>query len=520
MENKDVISSREMNRLDANTESLGIPTYLLMELAGARTAEFAYQYYKLCEGKPISIMCGTGNNGGDGLVAARHLASKGCLIDVWLISEALATDISQKNLKSLKYLTDSIRIRNISLFQIDQMRKLISKSSLIIDALLGTGASGTIREPIRSVIALVNEISHHSNIPILAIDIPSGMNPDNGKVEDIAIDADSIITFHKKKPALTAFPSISSLLDLFTIKERTKCLTYVADIGIPPEADRYCGMGDLKICLKKRKKDAAKGQYGKVLIIGGSKDYSGAPALAAMAALQIGVDLVMVLTVSKIASVIRSYSPNLIVREVEGDYFSTSHIDSALEAIAWSDSVLIGPGIARTQEVRYFIKYLISHSEIFEKKVVFDADALSIIAEESLIANLKPCLLTPHRGELAKLLNGKATTEEKIIEFARTFNGTILAKGPVDLIVTAEKVIKNTTGCPEMSVGGTGDILAGLCVAFLSLQNSYMESACAAAYMNGKLGERYTSEISPGLISSKLLEEIPKFLRDHQKPNL
>ncbi len=520
LENLDIITSREMNRLDGNTESLGIPTYLLMEVAGVRTAEFAIHYYKLSKADSVSIVCGTGNNGGDGLVAARHLASKGCTVFVWLISEKMATDIAQKNLLSLMQLCDSVTIRTISLYSPEQFKKEISKSKVIIDGLLGTGTSGSIREPIRSVIHMVNEITQDKKIPILAIDIPSGMNPDTGKVEDIAIDAHSIITFHKKKPALASFPSITSIIELYKLKENVKNLTHVADIGIPPEADHYCGMGDLKICLRKRKKDAAKGQYGKVLIIGGSKDYSGAPALAAMAALQIGVDLVMVLTVDKIASVIRAYSPNLIVREVPGDYISPTHVDSALDAISWADSVLIGPGIARTTEVHHFLKHLISHTEIFQKKVVFDADALSIIAEDGLTSDLKPCLLTPHRGEMAKLLKGQPSTEENIQEYAKIFDGTILAKGPVDFIVTSNKITKNKTGCPEMSVGGTGDILAGLCVAFLSLQNSYVESACAAAYLNGKIGERYISEISPSIVSSKLIDEIPKVLKDFQKSNL
>ena len=504
------ITSREMNRLDNNTESLGIPKSLLMELAGSRTADFAFAYYNLKSGDIVSIVCGTGNNGGDGLVAARHLASKGILVHAWLVSDKMATDISQQNLGCLKQMTESIKIHSINMFGLEKFKDSISKSVLIIDALLGTGISGQLRDPIRLLINTINEISTISKKPILAIDIPSGMDPDTGKVEDIAVLADSIITIHKKKPALKDYPSINSLMELQKISDKRKNLTFVADIGIPPEADIYCGLGDLKNCLKKRKKDAAKGQYGKLLIIGGSKDYSGAPALAALAASQIGVDLIMIVTPEKIISVVRSYSPNFIVKEVSGDSFSPNHIKIVLDAINWADAVLIGPGLSRIQEVRLFLKDLIGHSEIFQKSIVFDADALSIIAEESLLPKLNPCLLTPHRGEMTKLLQGKPATEENIQKTASIFGGCILAKGPTDLIVTPQKIYKNRTGCPEMSVGGTGDILAGLCVAFLCLKNSFEESACAAAYLNGKIGEQYVTTISPLISSVKLIEEIPK----------
>ena len=518
MNTEDVISTKEMTRLDENTEGLGIPKLLLMELAGSRTACFAIAYYSLVEGNEVSIICGSGNNGGDGLVAARHLASRGIISNVYLISDKMATDIGQKNLDALRQLTDHVNIKQVCLINLTTLKDDLSKSKVIIDGLLGTGVSGALREPVRSVIELLNQVSAEKSIPILSIDVPSGMNPDTGEIGDIAINDDSIVTFHKKKIALKDFPSIMSLAEILSV-EKAKHLTYVANIGIPPEAENYCGIGDLKMCLPHRRRDAYKGQYGKLLVIGGSINYSGAPALAALAALQIGVDLVMVLTVEKVSNAIRSYSPDLIVREVPGNHFSVAHIPTALELMAWADCVLIGPGLSRHQDVKLFLKQLLSQKETFKKKIVFDADALSIIAEEKQLDQLPPCLLTPHRGEMGKLLGGIPATETIIMELIKKFDGYIIAKGPIDLIITNSRVIKNRTGCPEMSVGGTGDVLAGICSAFLALGNSYKESACAGAFLTGKIGELYVKNVSKAISSSGLIKIIPTFFASIEKKN-
>ena len=287
------LSTEEMRRIDENCVGLGISKLQLMENAGKAVAERVRQ---LCKGsrdssKSIAIICGLGNNGGDGFVAARHL-SRDFAVHVVLVGheKALKTVESRKNWKILEYLDHSVTLcQGASIFGPESPLKTLEGYNLLVDAILGTGLAGPVREPERTAIHLINR----ARIKTLSVDVPSGYRTET------VVDSDYLVTFHGLKAG--------------TRLEGTT----VCDIGIPLEAEMYTGPGDL---LLHRRAESHKGENGRVLIIGGGP-CSGAPTFAAMAAMRSGVDIVTV--ASPNAEIIAGFSPNLIVRKVGIDRFTT-----------------------------------------------------------------------------------------------------------------------------------------------------------------------------------------------------
>ncbi len=508
---KNTITAKDVSRLDANSASLGIPNGFLMECAGLQATNKIYEQYKLDSNSSVVIMCGIGNNGGDGLCIARHLATRGVFVNVLLLGDPIHIRTEETRLNWELVNTLSLKIRAFPIKNINQL-KILSKSecfktaNIIIDALLGTGVKGNIREPISTAIDIINQ----SEIPKISIDVPSGMDPNTGKITDKSVNCDLCITFHAKK------------------KGFAKIKTWVAPIGIPIEASLFIGDGDLKAAIKKRKKDVHKGQYGKLLVIGGSSSYSGAPALAAMAALELGIDLCICFVPHGLGNVVRSFSPNLIVQEGVAENFSNSDFTKAKKLSKWSDTVLIGPGLGNDPKtIEFFEKFILW---IIEEKIpcVVDADGIKmlgkLIKENKIELFNSPIVLTPHIAELKSLVRFKNLPKfdeiekraEKLISISQIIGGVILVKGVYDYIIKISKKGSiyrvNRTGCPEMSVGGSGDVLAGLISAFLSIGNTPFDSACAAVYLNGLLGEFAKKSYGPRLHATDLIKNLKTFL--------
>ena len=509
--NKKTITAKEVSQLDANSASLGIPNGYLMECAGLQATNKIYEQFNLNSESSVIIMCGTGNNGGDGLCIARHLATRGVFVNVLLLGDPIHIRTEESRLNWELVNTLSLKIRAFSIKNINQL-KTLSKSewfmgaNIIIDALLGTGVKGKIREPISTAIDIINQYK----IPKISIDVPSGLDPDTGKITDKAVECDLCITFHAKKKG---FANIDA---------------WVAPIGIPLEANLFIGDGDLKAAIKKRKKDVHKGQYGKLLVIGGSSSYSGAPALASMAALELGIDLCICFVPNGIGNVVRSFSPNLIVQEGVEENFSISDFSKAKKLSKWSDTVLIGPGLGNDPKtIEFFEKFILW---IIEEKIpcVVDADGIKmlgkLIKEDKIEFLSSQIVLTPHMEELKSLVRCKNLPKfddiekrsEKLISILKKIGGVILVKGVYDYIIKISKKGSmyrvNRSGCPEMSVGGTGDVLAGLISAFLSIGNTPFDSACAAVYLNGLLGESAKKSYGPRLHATDLIKNLKSLL--------
>ncbi len=492
-----------MRILEENSEYLGVSKLLLMENAGAALAKVIGD---IVEGSTrVLFICGLGNNGGDGMVAARHLSGN-YHVTIYLLGEEgkVRTEEANYNLSIIKSLKYTVKLKFFrGLHDLEKLKEEISNSDVIIDAIFGTGLKGDIRSPFKEVIETIN----NSGKKVIAVDIPSGLNPDTGQVHGIAIKAYSTITFHKAKRGL-----IKKGAEKYVGK------LYVASIGIPKEAEIICGPGDLRSVYKTREPWSKKGDHGRVLIIGGSKEYSGAPALSALASLRTGADLVVILSPEPASIPQKSFSPNIISIPLKGEYFNESHVDIVKKYSERFDVIVIGPGMGLRDKTLYTLCRLIK--ELKNKKLVIDADALKAL-KDSKVTFEGNVVLTPHAGEF-KIIAGLSSpppsrTEERcrcVKEFSRKVNAVVLLKGHEDVISNGDKVKVNRTGNPGMTVGGTGDVLTGIIATFLAWSGDPFESACAAAFINGVAGDFAFSEKGYHLLATDVIEMIPRAINE------
>ena len=476
----DAITSSRMYAIDANCEYLGIKTLKLMENAGVGVAQLVKE--KKLEGK-IVIIAGKGNNGGDAFVAARYL--KGMDVTVLLIGKEddIKTQETMHNWNAL----EKTSIRTIQVTDAAQLPPLLEGADIIIDGIFGTGIKGKIREPESTAIDLINA----SNAYVISIDVPSGFDPD-GDDFDKSVSADLTATFHKMKVGLLPDTAWEYTGDVRVI-----------DIGIPHDAEFFVGMGDVKTFLK-RNAGSHKGDSGRVLIIGGGA-YSGAPALSALAALRAGADIVTVAAPKSVSDIIASFSPNLIVHALSGNKLSVNNVPEISKLIEKHDVVVIGMGLGTSGDTVEAVKQIVPLC----KKIVIDADAL--------ISGLLPVddidvIVTPHAGEMKRLSGIDVSEDDKekrdyVRNFASNNNVTVLLKGAVDTISDGLEVRANRTGNAGMTVGGTGDVLAGITGALFA-RGDALSAACAAAFINGAAGDITQEEFGYGLLATDIIDNI------------
>lgn len=502
------ITSEELSILDNNSEWLGIPKSHLMECAGYTFANEILTQGYIKEKTKVVIFCGTGNNGGDGFVVARHLSSYGVKVLAILVGtpDKIRTKEARINWNIIfNNLTYSVKIEFIKdSFDAKNIMKMLVKDqaySLIVDGLLGTGIKGKIREPISSAIDIINELREKEDrIKVASIDVPSGLDPDTGKAPDKVVHSDFVVTFHRVKKGLKTTKGYQII---------------VKSIGIPPEASLFVGKGDLLPNLKIRNVDTHKGEFGRVLVIGGSKNYSGAPTFTSLSCIQFGCDLVITFVPEIIGDVIRSYSPNMIVRTSPGDWLTTKAFEEILWLGNWANAIVIGPGLGTENSSEELIIKILENVELSKKSVVLDADALKLIKSHLDLIKGKKIILTPHEGEL-KVISGIDLPPyheiekrgSQIYKLSKELGVTLLVKGPYDYISNGTFLKINKTGCPEMSIGGTGDVLAGLCASFLTTGSDLFQAACSAAFLNGYIGEYCKKTVGPRFTTMDMINNI------------
>lgn len=518
-----MISPLDMKITDINCECLGLSRLCLMESAGKSLAEEVGKIAVYTFSKPVKVIIftGSGGNGGDGFVAARYLLNRGYDVDIYNLNPVVKDKNAKVNYDIL--LNMEPRLSHLNIYNMESTEALensqIAKSEsfsefIIIDAILGTGIRGKLRPKVRKAIEIINE----SNGLTISADVPSGINPENGEISDIAVDPEYTVSFHK----------IKSGVEL--AGEELTGGSVICDIGIPIEAEYFTGYGDL-LRLKNRSKTSHKGNNGKLLIVGGSKDYSGAPAIAGLSAISGGADLVYIATPKPAALPIKATSLDFIVRELEGDYLSLDHLDEIMELVDSVDAVLIGPGAGRDEETSKLFNVLATK---IKKPLVIDADALKEV-DSNLIKNKENLILTPHLFEFKEFFdkiirdlginfnrvkisrNGSDFTkiDENITVFqriAREIKGTIVIKGEYDLVVNRKSFKINKTGNPGMTVGGTGDALAGLSTSLFSQGLDAFDAATVAVYVNGRAGDVAFNKQGYGFSATDLVSYIGSIL--------
>jgi len=489
------VTSREMRAVELNAEYFGISQLQLMENAGRNVAQEIAK--RFTSDKKVVVFCGLGGNGGDGFVAARHLSTMGFKVTVILAGKA--KEISHKaaleNWKALQFLKESVAIHEVY----DSVLMPNIEADVVVDALLGTGTKGRLKPPIQQLVEKINMLNAFK----VAVDVPTGIDSDTGEVLGTAVKANLTITFYKAKVGLEkAKDYVGELL--------------VRDIGLPKELENYAGPGDVNLVLKQRAPESHKGDFGRLLVVGGSETFSGAPALVALAALRTGVDLAYVAAPSKTAHDIAAMTPDLITIKLDGDHLNMGNIPALKTLMEKADAVVIGPGLGLHVETKDAVKALVEVVEGAGKPLLLDADGLKAFAEFKRRLKV-PAVLTPHAGEYT-VLTGKGLPEslkEKALEVQRTaaeLGAVLLLKGAIDIIANEKRFKLNFTGNPGMTVGGTGDVLSGIVGAFLAQGSDPFEAAVAGAFINGAAGDFVFEEKGYHMMASDLLEWIPKVL--------
>jgi len=467
-----------------------------MENAGRSVADMIRNRFH--PPKKVILFCGLGGNGGDGFVAARHLLAQGFEVEVVLAGKPLDISDSEAraNWNALQALRGYLNVHEIH----DSSLITDFKADIVVDALLGIGLQGPPRPPIRQLIRKINSMKAFC----IAVDVPTGIDSDSGKVFEEAVEADVTVTLHRAKPGLA--------------KSKLAGKIMVTDIGLPKYYERFAGPGDVHMIRKPRSPWAHKGDFGRLLVIGGSETFSGAPALVAMAAYRAGVDLVYVAAPAETAHAISSMSPDLITIKLEGKHVSPRNIPALRPYLEKSTAVVIGPGLGLHRETKQFVREIIERLNAKKVPTLLDADGLKAFAEFEFKVKA-PLILTPHPGEFKILTDHEppldieariSTTKEA----ATKMGAVILLKGHTDVISDGERVKLNFSGNPGMTVGGTGDILSGVVAAFLSQRVHPFEAAVAGAFVNGAAGDFVESEKGYHMVATDLLEWIPKVIED------
>jgi ADP-dependent NAD(P)H-hydrate dehydratase / NAD(P)H-hydrate epimerase len=502
-----IVAAQEMRAIDRVTsERFGVPSLTLMENAGSAVAEYAMHRYATAV--KIAVLCGKGNNGGDGFVAARVLQEKGKTVQVILLADPadLRGDAAA--------MFGKLPLEAIVVKSSDDLKRarprIFVDTDLFLDAILGTGFNPPVSGLYAEAIAMLNA----SRAPVIAVDIPSGADADAvGAQTGLVARADAIVTFTAARPA-----HVFSAL--------TSGPTLVAEIGSPPEAIvsalqlNVIIAHDFASLIGPRPADSNKGNYGHVLVVGGSVGKAGSVAMAGMAALRAGAGLSTVATPKSVLPTVAGFHPELMtepLRETPGGTISAS-AEARLDVLAKGKSVLaVGPGISRDIETAELVRILVGESDV---PIVLDADGLNAFegVTDELAGNGRLLVITPHPGEMARLAGCSTADVQKdrlgvARKFAHEHEVIVVLKGNRTLVVQPTgEVWVNTTGNPGMSTGGTGDILTGMVAAMIA-QNpkDAMLAVCAAVHLHGLAGDVMRERVGEhSMVATDLLLGLPE----------
>ncbi|HEV2276364.1 MAG TPA: NAD(P)H-hydrate dehydratase [Acidobacteriaceae bacterium] len=489
-----ILTARDMQSADQlSVERFAIPSLDLMENAGHAVARFVLR--ELPRRRRIVVFCGKGNNGGDGMVAARYLAQAGCDLSVILLGEPAEVSNDAKEML-IRLPVSPFSVRDEA--DLDRCGGLFAQAELFLDAVVGTG----FRPPLRGTAVAVREaLNRYPATPVVAVDLPSGWDADSRKfaAED-ACRADAVVTFTAPKLA-HIFGMLTQGGDLARPGNIKQGPIVVAPIGSPAEAiESSTGLSwagsSKKIADAPRHADSNKGSFGHVLVIGGARGKAGAPSMASVAALRAGAGLVTAAVAESILPTVAGAAAELmtepLIEGAKGEISSRNLAPNELESLLAKKTVLaVGPGLGQEPEAVEFFFGLLEKAEI---PMVIDADALNALALDlgRLDARGRTIVLTPHPGEMGRLTGlsvpqVQENRETLAQEFAVKHGVTLVLKGWRTLVAHPDgSMAINTTGNPGMAKGGSGDILTGIVAAMLGqYPRQAAEAVNAAVYLHG-----------------------------------
>jgi NAD(P)H-hydrate epimerase len=491
-------------------EEFGVPSIVLMENAGRSVAAAVADLLGSLSGKHIAVIAGKGNNGGDGFVAARHLRDNGAQVSVCLLGEFPDVKGDAKiNLDILLKTGQPVKV----VHETSDLAPVLDRCDVIVDAIFGTGLRGDISGLPAEVIKAINE----ANRPVVAVDIPSGLDADTGRVLGVCVNAEVTVTFALPKVGLVVYPGASYVGRLI-----------VAEIGIPrqlyEEVNVELTSGRWVVeHFPKRPPDAHKGTFGTVLVVAGSSGFTGAAAMSAEAVLRSGAGLCTLAVPASLQDIMAAKLTEVMTRplpETEVRSISSTALEGVLDLCEKANAVVLGCGLGTHQET---CKFVCDFIRAVAKPVVVDADGLNCLskATDVLEGGHAEMVITPHPGEMARLL-GTTTAEiqsDRIgaaRQASNRFHCITVLKGARTVIADPTgRVFINTTGNSGMATGGTGDILAGIIGGLLAQGISPLEAAVCGTYIHGLAGDITASDVGQvGMIAGDLLRALPRALKE------
>jgi NAD(P)H-hydrate epimerase len=505
-----VFTGDEMRQVDRRAiEELGIPGATLMENAGRGAAEAILAVYpELSRGRrAVTIVCGKGGNGGDGFVVARHLRRRG--VDVHVLLTTPPREISGDAGLKLAALRRA-RVRPVPIDDVDVAAAALAGSTLIVDALLGTGFRG----PATGVVARMIEAINASGRPVVALDIPSGLSADGGQPDGPAIRATLTVTFAGLKRALCGSPGLDRAGSVVTVP-----------IGVP-EAEVGRGITtfllereDIARHFPERPREAHKGTYGRLLIVAGSRGKTGAAALAARAAMRSGAGLVTAATAESQQAIVAALVLEAMTEplpETPARTIGLAALEPVTKLAGDRDAVAIGPGLGLEAETLTLARTL---AQDLTCPMAIDADALTALAGHvPLLRTARgPRCLTPHPGEMARLVGATVADVQRdriavTRDLATRAGVHVVLKGATSVIGSPDgRVVLNPTGNPGMASGGTGDVLTGILGAFLARRLAPDVALACAVYLHGAAGDAAARRVGQeALVASDVIEGLPE----------
>ena len=508
-----IVTAQQIKNIDRRAiRDFGIPGPVLMENAAAAVMAEMEKFFDNLAGMRIGIICGKGNNGGDGIALARRLSIRGVPVRVALLAPFGAVTGEAKINLSILRKTDVELLQNASTRAIADV---VSWSDILVDALLGVGLSTSLK----GTYAFAVELMNASGKPLVAIDVPTGINADTGEVMGSAVRADLTVTMALIKRGLVLHPGAQHA---GTIR--------VADIGIPSEVvdkekilTNLLTHGSAWGLIDQRRPDANKGSFGHVLVVAGSLGKSGAAVMAARGALRVGAGLVSVALPNSLVPIIQQCVFEAMCIPSAESIDGTMGIGAEVELLKASGSMsacAIGPGLSTHFETVQVVRNFVQRLTI---PAVIDADGLNaLVGALDVLRKIKaPLILTPHPGEMGRLLgiSSREVQKDRIgiaSGFAVKYNVTLVLKGAGTVIATPDgKVFINSTGNPGMATGGTGDVLTGMIAGLLAQGYTSTEAACLGVYLHGLAGDLAAGEKGEmAMIAGDLIEKIPQAIRE------
>ncbi len=514
------VSSSEMKRYDRNTsEYFGISSEVLMERASLKIADNIDRWKESRNSSRklrVLVLAGSGNNGGDGVCAGRILSQRGYVVNICLVGDpAKYSDLLISQLKTAeKYGISSDTFSNI------RDNKSISDWDIIIDAMFGIGLS----RPVTGVYADAASYcarckeERKEDIFIVSVDVPSGINADDGSVCNVAVKADITVTFNQVKLGHILYPGCEYTGKLIV---EDAGITDESFLGNPPTYFYYDKPAPA--LLPERKRDSNKGSNGKVLIIAGSRKISGACILAASACLKMGAGMVRIFTASENAETVKTLIPEALL-DTYDDFEPVK--DKLLDAMKWSTGCVLGPGIGTDQKGEELLKAVLKD---YDKDLVLDADALNLAASdkelEKLVSNYarfgKKLILTPHLAEFSRLYGSSVSEcKENILtypaELAKRLHCSVVCKDARSVVAdnNEKKIYINVSGNDGMATAGSGDVLSGILGALLIFYKSSFEVSCVGTYIHGCAGDLAAGrEGRISMTAMDIVTELPGMLR-------